>query len=56
VSDYNEAASEGREFLKIITEVPPDVIDDEEIYDDEEIEAWLGEMGYEWNGSSWVIC
>jgi len=48
------AASEGREFLKLITEVDPDDIDDEEKYQDYAIIAWLEEMNYEWNGSSWV--
>ncbi len=52
--DHDEAAGEGREFLKIITDVDHDTIDDEEIYDDSAIEVWLEEMGYEWNGQSWI--
>ena len=48
------AASEGREFLKLITEVEPDEIDDEEKYSDGDIEIWLEELGYQWNGSSWI--
>lgn len=43
-----------REFLKLITDVDADDIDDEEKYDDGDIEVWLEEMGYEWNGQSWI--
>ncbi len=42
--DHDEAASEGREFLKIATEVNEDKI---EAYDDLEITSWLEKMGYE---------
>lgn len=35
------AQAEGREFLKIVTEVDPDEIDEYEGY---EIEAWLEEV------------
>lgn len=48
------AVSEGREFLKLITDVDHADIDDESKYDDGDIMVWLEEMGYEWNGSSWV--
>ena len=54
MEDLEEAASEGREFLKLITEVSHDDIDDEVKYDDGAIVAWLEEMGYEWNGQSWM--
>ncbi len=54
MSESSYAASEGREFLKLITEVSHEDIDDEEKYDDGDIEAWLEELGYEWNGQSWV--
>ena len=54
MEDLEEAASEGRDFLKLITEVSHDDIDDEDKYDDGAIVAWLEEMGYEWNGQSWV--
>lgn len=47
------ASSEGREFLKLITEVDAAVIDNK--YEPYAIEAWLEEMGYEWNGGSWVF-
>lgn len=50
----DDAAIEGREFLKIITEVDPDIIDDEDRYPDYAIEAWLEEMGFEFNGQSWM--
>ncbi len=49
--DWDEAASEGREFLKIATDVDEETI---ETYDDLEITSWLEEMDYEWNGQSWV--
>lgn len=52
MEDKEYAASEGREFLKLITEVNPDEIDEK--YEDWEIIAWLEEMDYEWNGASWV--
>jgi hypothetical protein len=45
------AIIEGREFLKLATTVDPKTIDR---YPDHAIEAWLSEMGYEWNGQSWV--
>lgn len=54
MSAFNEAADEGREFLKLITEVSHEDIDDEGKYDDGDIEVWLEELGYEWNGRSWV--
>ena len=54
MEDLEEAASEGRDFLKHITEVSHDDIDDKDKYDDGAIVAWLEEMGYEWNGQSWV--
>ena len=54
MEDLEEAASEGREFLKLITEVSHDDIDDEDKYDDGAIVAWLEEFGYQWNGQSWV--
>lgn len=54
MEDLEDAASEGREFLKLITEVSHDDIDDEDKYDDGAIVAWLEEMGYEWNGQSWM--
>ena len=54
MEDLEAAASEGREFLKLITEVSHDDIDDEDEYDDGAIVAWLEEMGYGWNGQSWV--
>ena len=46
------ASSEGRDFLKLITEVDEEKIDRD--YNPDQIEAWLYEMGYEWNGSSWI--
>jgi hypothetical protein len=54
VEDLKAAAGEGRDFLKLITEVSHDDIDDEDKYDDGAIVAWLEEMGYEWNGQSWM--
>ena len=51
MSDDTYAQFEGREFLKIITEVDSDEIDEYEGY---AIEAWLEEMGYDWDGASWV--
>jgi hypothetical protein len=54
VEDLEEAAGEGRDFLKLITEVSHDDIDDEDKYDDGDIVVWLEEMGYQWNGQSWV--
>ena len=45
-------SSEGRDFLKLITEVDPEKIDRN--YAPWEITSWLLEMGYEWNGASWV--
>ncbi|MBK8188856.1 MAG: hypothetical protein IPK79_00215 [Vampirovibrionales bacterium] len=39
------------DILLAETEVP-----EEEIrkYKDYELEAWLGELGFEWNGAEWV--
>lgn len=54
MEDLEEAASEGRDFLKLITEVSHDDIDDEDKYDDGDIVVWLEELGYQWNGQSWV--
>ncbi len=46
-----DAISEGREFLKLITDVSHEKIDN---YPDHSIEAWLIEMNYRWNGQSWM--
>ena len=46
------AQAEGRDFLKLITEVDPGEID---AYQGHAIEAWLTEMCYDWNGQSWVM-
>lgn len=54
MEDLEEAAGEGRDFLKLITEVSHDDIDDEDKYDDGDIVVWLEELGYQWNGQSWV--
>jgi hypothetical protein len=50
------AADEGRDFLASVIwdescEWSPDDLDEKE---DHEIETWLEELGYEWNGGSWV--
>ncbi|MBW3636430.1 MAG: hypothetical protein KY445_08190 [Armatimonadetes bacterium] len=50
--DETHASSEGREFLRIITEVAPETIDAD--YSPDAICAWLEEMGYRWKGASWV--
>ena len=44
------AQVEGRDFLKLITEVDAASVDRCEGH---AIEAWLSEMGYTWTGSSW---
>lgn len=54
MEDPEEAASEGRDFLKLITEVTHDDIDGEDKYDDGAIAAWPEELGYRRNGRSWV--
>lgn len=51
------AANEGRDFLATVIwdedcEWSPDSLDDRE---DDEIITWLEELGYEWNGGSWVV-
>jgi hypothetical protein len=51
-SHETHASSEGREFLKLITEV--DHLKIGELLSPDQIEAWLFEMGYEWNGVSWA--
>lgn len=51
-SHETHASSEGRDFLKLITEVDEEKIDRD--YNPDQIEAWLFEMSYEWNGASWV--
>ena len=43
MDDYQR--QEAIDFLCIITEVDPDAIEE---YDDIGLEAWLGELGYEW--------
>ena len=54
MSDSDEyAASEGREFLPLILEGEALNVDLDE-KEDWEIIAWLEELGYEWDGSSWV--
>lgn len=52
-SDYGSSlsADEGREFLKLITDVDWGQIDKQA---DWQIESWLAELGYEWRGLSWV--
>ena len=46
------AQIEGRDFLKLITEADAASIDR---YEGHAIEAWLYELGYNWNGQSWVL-
>ena len=43
MDDYQR--QEAIDFLGIITDVDPDAIEE---YDDVALEAWLGELGYEW--------
>jgi hypothetical protein len=51
--DDEYAANEGREFLPLILEGEALEIDLEE-KDDWEIITWLEELGYRWNGGSWI--
>lgn len=51
LSKDTHAQAEGRDFLKIITEVDPAQIDSLEGV---AIEIWLEEMGYGWAGGSWI--
>ena len=51
MNNDTHAQAEGREFLRLVTEVTDEVIDGCDGY---EIEAWLYELGYEWNGAAWV--
>ena len=51
----NYAADEGRDFLATVIwgdacEWSPD---DLEEMDDDYIENWLAELGYDWDGASW---
>mgnify|MGYP003494968782 CR=1 FL=1 len=39
------------DLLEAETEVPKDEI---EKYEDWELEAWLYELGFDWNGRKWV--
>lgn len=49
-----EAATEGRDFLPLILEGEALSIDLDE-KEDWEIIEWLNELGYSWNGSSWIV-
>ena len=53
--DDEMAAAEGRDFLPLILEGEALEVDLDE-KEDWEIIAWLEELGYAWNGGSWVVC
>lgn len=55
MNDDEYAAIEGRAFLALILEGEAAESDFDE-KDDDEITTWLEELGYQWNGASWVAC